>query len=548
MAVVHTAGSEEASQEFTNNKRLLLAAVEKTVGRSLPSSAFNRINQARTSFNTFVDDPQDLERAMNAESSLRLLKEIADWFQTVRGRRKAILFISEGIDYDITQVVAGYDNNSPSQPARFAGTVIDATREAINAAMRSNVSIFAIDPRGLVVPDVDASIQSFPDDPAAGVSASNLRNELRLSQDSLRTLSDETGGFAVTGQNNLATAFDRIVSDNSSYYVLAYYPPSDKRDGKFHKIDVRVNRPGLTVRARRGYLAPRGRPPAQPAPNEKGPSLALRDALNSPLPVSGLTMQVAVAPFKGTAPNASVFLTTEFRGRDLSLVPNGVLEYSYLAVDPRGRVRGGNNDQVRWNLKPETKALIEQSGFRVLNRINLPPGRYQVRIASHDSNGGKVGSVAYDLDVPDFYKLPFSMSGVVLTSLSTGGMITLKPDEQLQQLLPAAPVSQRTFPQNDEIALFAEIYDNSGDTPHRVDILTTITADDGKVLFKAEEERSSAEIGGARGGYGYMARVPLNDVPPGSYVLTVEARSRLGNNPTATRRIPIRITEADAPR
>ena len=105
---------------------------------------------------------------MNAESSLRLLKEIADWFQTVRGRRKAILFISEGIDYDITQVVAGYDNNSPSQPARFAGTVIDATREAINAAMRSNVSIFAIDPRGLVVPDVDASIQSFPDDPAAG--------------------------------------------------------------------------------------------------------------------------------------------------------------------------------------------------------------------------------------------------------------------------------------------------------------------------------------------------------------------------------------------
>jgi VWFA-related protein len=548
MAVVHTAGSEEASQEFTNNKRLLLAAVEKTVGRALPSSTFNRINQARSSFNNFVDDPQDLERAMNAESSLTLLKEIADWFQTVRGRRKAILFISEGIDYDITQVVAGYDNNSPSQPARFAGTVIDATREAINAAMRSNVSIFGIDPRGLVVPDVDASIQSFPDDPAAGVSAANLRNELRLSQDSLRTLSDETGGFAVTGQNNLVSAFDRIVSDNSSYYVLAYYPPSDRRDGKFHKIDVRVNRPGLTVRARRGYLAPRGRPPAQPAPNEKGPSLALRDALNSPLPVSGLTMQVALAPFKGTAANASVFLTTEFRGRDLSLVPNGVLEYSYVAVDPRGRVRGGNNDLVRWNLKPETKTLIEQSGFRVLNRFNLPPGRYQVRIASHDSNGGRVGSVAYDLEVPDFYKLPFSMSGVVLTSLSTGGMMTLKPDEQLQQVLPAAPVSQRAFPRNDEIALFAEIYDNAGDTPHRVDILTTLTADDGRVLFKAEEERSSAEIGGARGGYGYMARVPLNDVPPGSYVLTVEARSRLGDNPTATRRVPIRITEAAAPR
>ena len=72
-----------------------------------------------------------------------------------------------------------------------------------------------------------------------------MQSELRLSQDSLRQLADETGGFAVVNRNDFSTAFDRIVRDNSSYYVLAYYPPSDKRDGKFHKIEVRVTRPGL---------------------------------------------------------------------------------------------------------------------------------------------------------------------------------------------------------------------------------------------------------------------------------------------------------------
>jgi VWFA-related protein len=545
MAVLHTAGGDDASQEFTSSKRLLLAAVDRTLGRKLQSSTITR---AQRSFRAGIaDDPDDIERARNAETSLRLIKDVADWFSTVRGRRKAILFFSEGIDYDITQVVSGGpDSRQAVPPAAWAAGVLDATREAVDAAMRSNVSIFGIDPRGLAIDDVDASIQSFPSNPMDGVSASSLRSELRLSQDSLRTVADETGGFAVVGNNDLAAAYDRIVAENSSYYVLAYYPPSDKRDGKFHRIDVRVKRAGLSVRARRGYLSPRGRPPAPPAASDRGPSLALRETLNSPLPVSGLTMTVSFAPFKGVAPNASVFLAAEFRGENLNLAANNSLEFSYLAVDPRGRVRGGNNDRVRWNLKPETQAQIARSGFRTLNRIEVPPGRYQVRVASHDEAGGSVGSVTYDLEVPDFHKQAFSMSGVVMTSLSTGGMTTLRPDEQLQDVLPAAPVATRTFPQNDEVALFAEVYDNAGNVPHRVDIVTTVTDDVGKVWFKAEEERSSTEIGGARGGYGYVARVPLVDVPPGSYVLAVEARSRLGDGPRALRQVPIRVTAASA--
>ena len=134
-----------------------------------------------------------------------------------------------------------------------------------------------------------------------------------------------------------------------------------------------------------------------------------------------------------------------------------------MAIDANGKIRGGNTDTLTLtNLKPETKARIEQTGLRMLNRMDLPPGKYQLRIAAHDPAGGNVGSVQYDLEVPDFAKAPFSISGLVLTSGAGAALPTVKADEQLQAVLPAPPVALRAFPQNDEIALFAEVYDNAG--------------------------------------------------------------------------------------
>ena len=76
------------------------------------------------------------------------------------------------------------------------------------------------------------------------------------------------------------------------------------------------------------------------------------------------------------------------------------------------------------------------------------------------------------------------MSGVALTSPASSRVPTVRPDDELRQVLPAPPVGSRIFPVGDELALFAEIYDNAGGSPHKVDITTTVTADEGKVLFK----------------------------------------------------------------
>ncbi len=345
--------------------------------------------------------------------------------------------------------------------------------------------------------------------------------ELQMSQDSLRTLSEETGGFAVVNKNDYSTAYDRIVEDNSSYYVLAYYPP-DPRPGREHKIDVRVTRPGVQVRARKAYVTPKKAAPEKPNPKDiRTPEVKL--ALDSPLPVSGLTMHVFAAPFKGAAPNAQILLGVELLGRDLRLTQSDRIQLSYMAIDANGKVRGGSTDGITMNtLKPETKTRIEATGLRMLNRFDVPPGRYQLRVAAHDSDGGNVGSVLLDVDVPDFAKAPFSVSGLVLTSALAAQMPSAKVDEQLRGVLPGPPAALRTFPQNDEIALFAEVYDNAAATPHKVDITSTITTDEGRVLFKNEETRDSADLGGKKGGFGYSTRLGNSVAVDRQVQITVE--------------------------
>jgi VWFA-related protein len=544
MAVVHVQAKAEDSQEFTSSKRLLLSAVDKFMGKAERSVTLERYQQYIGSSSGRqrgdpVEDPAEAKRGFDARATLEELQAIAEWFGSVRGRKKTILLISEGIEYDIYDVFNKRD----------ATMIVDRTRDLIRAATRSNVVIYPIDPRGLT--DMgDQSIELLglaggdDGDPAlSDLNTRGLANELRLQIDSLRTLAEETGGFAVVNTNGFATAYDRIVEENSSYYVLAYYPPNPKRDGKFHKIEVKVNRPDVTVRARRGYAAPNSKSNAAAPKTASAVSPEIRDALQSPLPVSGVTIQVFAAPFKGVAPNASVLLGVEMRGRDLKLNPGDKLQISYMAVDAKGKYKGGNTETVTLNLRPETKTVVEQTGVRALSRLQIPPGRYQLRVAANELGTGLVGSVLYDLEVPDFAKMQLGMSGVALTSAAASRQPTIRADEELRQVLPAPPMGSRVFPLNDELALFAEIYDNAASTPHKVDITATVTSDDGKVVFKTDDVRDSAELQGQRGGYGYAARIPLTGMPPGLYVLKVEARSRMGDNPTADRQVQFRVAE-----
>ena len=107
-------------------------------------------------------------------------------------------------------------------------------------------------------PDVMGTDSTRPvGTPASGTQA--LLGEMRLTQDSLRTLAESTGGFAAVDTNSFDEAFSRITDANSRYYLLGYAPPVHPRNGRFHHIEVRVKRPGFQVVARRGYPSPSGK-------------------------------------------------------------------------------------------------------------------------------------------------------------------------------------------------------------------------------------------------------------------------------------------------
>ncbi|PYR54720.1 MAG: hypothetical protein DMF91_26110 [Acidobacteria bacterium] len=129
-------------------------------------------------------------------------------------------------------------------------------RRILDEANRANTSFYPIDPRGLPVfdsPIVPSGQVPGPPPPTLPLTVDAAL--LRTRTNSLRTLAENTDGIAIVNSNDLANGFKRIVDDLSSYYLLGYYS-TGKLDGRFHSITVRVKRPGVQVRARRGYLAP----------------------------------------------------------------------------------------------------------------------------------------------------------------------------------------------------------------------------------------------------------------------------------------------------
>jgi VWFA-related protein len=122
-------------------------------------------------------------------------------------------------------------------------------RRILDEANRANTSFYPINPRGLSVFDTPMTVKSRDMTPIAVDQAM-----LQQRETTLRTLADATDGLAMVASNDLAGGLKRVVDDLSSYYLVGYYS-TGKLDGKFHPITVRVKRPGVQVRARRGYLA-----------------------------------------------------------------------------------------------------------------------------------------------------------------------------------------------------------------------------------------------------------------------------------------------------
>jgi VWFA-related protein len=510
-AIVTTGGFSNASQDFTSSQARLTAAANKFIGQKLR-------------------DATDMERGHKARNTYSTLKNLVEYLGPVHGRRKSVLWFGEGVDYDITNDFG----------ARDAAIVREMVRDVIDTANRLNVSIYGIDARGLTTGLEDA-IES-----AGAPDMTGARDDLRRSQDSLIVASEQTGGFAIIDRNDLNASFERIVQDNSSYYLLGYYSTNEKRDGKFRKVEVKVARPGLRVQSRNGYTAAKGKPASPTDKMSAQMAPEIRDALANPMPTSGVGLTISAAPFSGPGSKSSVALIVEIDPRALKFVErNGAfhegLELNVLAFDQAGNMQDGGQSKAPMELSARTAEVVKAIGFRLMRRLTLPPGRYLIRVAARESNGGAIGTVGQNIDIPDFTKGSMNLSGITLTSDSAARVPTANPDPGLKDVLPAPATALRTFPSTDTLSIYAEVYDNQSSSAHRVTIASTVLADDGRVMFTASDERSSADLQGKKGGYGYQQQVPLAQFAPGRYVLRIEARNLSSNNVKTAREVEFRV-------
>jgi hypothetical protein len=150
--------------------------------------------------------------------------------------------------------------------------------------------------------------------------------------------------------------------------------------------------------------------------------------------------------------------------------------------------------------------------------------------------------VLYDLEVPDFSKEKFVMSGVALTPRAAAEAPTARPKDPLADYLPGPLTTMREFTRDDTLAIFAEFYENSpGAAAHMLDFKAELRAEGGRVVQAVSDQRSSTDLQGGSGGYGFSARMALDDVEPGLYVLHVEGQARIGDLPAVSRDIQIRV-------
>ena len=570
-AIVVTSGLTRASQDFTQNRRLLVEAIDNFVGQKMPSAGVAR-NESKSRdmdtrgqpiddagdpttidpANRFVADERATERMFQTRQALNSLRSIAEWMSAIQGRRKAIIYISEGADYNLYDIFQGGD------PSNFNfenfNMIQTETWDTVSAASRSNVQIYSVDPRGLSS-SAQEDIEIGGLAPGAyNLGPKQLAQELQSSQENLRVLSEETGGVAFVGRNNFDTAFDRIVQENSSYYVLGYYSTNDRRDGKLRNITVKVaGYPDAQVTYRKRYAAPRGRAPrntaaGKPLDPSKTLTAELVTTMASPLPKTGIQLRLTAIAKKGVGKNSDVEVLIDTLGKDLTFVEkngtfNNKLSLSLGVFNKQGKSVFAERPDVDLNLRPESHARVTQHGVRLLRHLSLPPGRYQLRVAAQDNGKVKQGSAHFDIDVPDFTKNPIALSNVALAATADRSVYSPpKPGfDPFNGLLPGPPSALREFPVNSEISAAVEVYDNKPSPTHGIDVTARVRADDGRIVFNKHEERSSEELHGTPGAFGYTFRIPLQGWTPGLYVLEVEAKTRLKDAEPATRLIQFEV-------
>ncbi len=327
--------------------------------------------------------------------------------------------------------------------------------------------------------------------------------------------------------------------ESSAYYLIGYRTTHARPDGRFRRIGVRVNRPGLDVRSRTGYFAPERSKPKSPP---RTVVQQVDQAIQQGFPVSDVLLRATTAAFAApggrTAELVSVLALREpapiGSATPGAAAPRTRVEVVAAAFDMEGRSKGLYRQTLELTLRPHAPGDIE---FEVTSRLPLAPGRYEIRIAAVVD--GRAGSVFTTVEIPRFAKDPLSLSGVVLEKRPAP---LASSRSLLADLLPVTPTAARSFGPGDEAAAFLRVYQGGTRPPQPVMMTVRLTdAHDAvrttstwRLLPDAFARARTADVTWPLTGGG---------LAPGDYLLTVEAMADDGR---AVQHLRFRVEAGEA--
>jgi VWFA-related protein len=526
VSIVSFDTSLKVVQDFSGDKKILLAALERIAGNE---GVGQEAGTTGTSEGTpddagsFVADDTDYN-IFNTDLRLQALATLARNLSGI-DQKKSILYFSSGM------TKTGVENQAQ-------------LRAAVNAAVRSNVSIYAVDSRGLqaLPPGGIASSASLRG--VSSYSGAAVQNDLDsnfASQETLVTIAEDTGGSAFLDSNDLSRAFAKVQADSETYYVLGYRSSNPNRDGRFRRIEVKLNRNDVRLEYRKGYYGPRDFQHFTKEDREE----QLQEEMMSELPNTDLPVYLATGYFRAQE--------SKFYAMVSIVVPGSALvaqrDKDRASLDVLGMVRDKETRFPIGNIRDTVKLTLEQTQSvtaggsgpsagagaalaTAAKRKNvqyntgflLPPGCYHLKFVVRENQNGRVGTFETDLVIPDLRKEKMKMSSVILSSQKVPAGKKSQSNPLVSDGQEIIPNIAHVFTSEQSMTLYYEVYEPAkwAEKKDAIHLLTNIEFFRGKVkVYETPMVETQRLNAAGRKAAAFQFEVPMKALSPGWYTCQV---------------------------
>jgi VWFA-related protein len=542
VAIVRTSAGMGALQQFTTDKRLLYAALDRV-----------KYGESRVGVSSFVPlgqgprgrgaaDLNHLREETFAVGSLGAIRFVVNAMKDFPGRKSVVLFTE-----NIRLIFRGASDELVAQ----------AVQRLSDAASRASVVIHAIDPRGM------QDFNITPADDTTGMSRRRMRGvpaqreaEMMHTQEGSFVLAEETGGLFLQNTNDLAGALRKAAEDSDGYYLIGYHPDANTFENsngqpKFHKVDIKLKGTGLQVRSRNGFF---GEPGGGNQPLEHTREAELTHALQSPFSAGSIHPRLTVVfsnqPKTGSVINALLY----FNPNELkwSTEPDSShkasIDVAAAAFDENGLALAPVDTTFNLELSSEKYPVAMKRGM--VYGIHIPvhrPGPYVVRAALRDPATEGSGSAEQYVEVLDIETGHLALSGIVFQGPGKGASTQASADVPQAPVQSPAPgedvtggAARRTFQRGTVLFYAYEIMNamvntKSGASQHpELEVQTRLFHDGAQV----RADKATLDTAGAASDPQRLrveGRMTLDrDMTPGEYVLQVIVTDKLAKSKFST--------------